>query len=209
MTDHHIKRVGFYCKKKSGFIFIHFFTLKESCKMFIAEYIPAVRFIISENNSLITTTVEGSIFEKIFKTITWEKNIGKYIYPTSKVTKSNLTLKRFCAGEKLLKLYCTKNVLVKYFEKCCNLFKYFVSHIVIYIAILRDKSKFFVLHNFRKCFSGTRVNQIVILNIWMVVSSFQLVIFDLVKKWCLENFYFIKKEWLSTLPNNLVLIWKF
>ena len=38
--------------------------------MFIAEYIPAVRFIISENNSLITTTVEGSIFEKIFKTIT-------------------------------------------------------------------------------------------------------------------------------------------
>ena len=38
--------------------------------MFIAEYIPAVRFIISENNSLVTTTVEDSIFEKIFKTIT-------------------------------------------------------------------------------------------------------------------------------------------
>ena len=34
-------------------------------------------------------------------------------------------------GEKLFELFCIKNIFAKYFGKCSNLFKYFVSHIVI------------------------------------------------------------------------------
>ena len=48
MTGPHIKRVGFYCKQKSRFIFIWHLTSKKSLKTYIKEYIPDVRFIISK-----------------------------------------------------------------------------------------------------------------------------------------------------------------
>ena len=34
-------------------------------------------------------------------------------------------------GEKLFELFCIKNDFAKYFGGCCNLFKHFVSHIII------------------------------------------------------------------------------
>ena len=34
-------------------------------------------------------------------------------------------------GEKLFKLFCTKNYFAKYFGECCNLFTNFVSYIII------------------------------------------------------------------------------
>ena len=40
-------------------------------------------------------------------------------------------------GEKLFELFCIKNDFAKYFSKCYNLFKYFVSHIMILFTITR------------------------------------------------------------------------
>ena len=49
-----------------------------------------------------------------------------------------------------------------------------------------------------KCFSGTSVNQIVIINIWMVnFLIFSVCYFRLGKRWCLQNLY-SKKERSST-----------
>ena len=59
---------------------------------------------------------------------------------------------------KMIWLNILKNVAI-------YLFKYFVSHIVTHMSIVEDKSKFLVLHNFMKCFSGSWVNQIVLINI--------------------------------------------
>ena len=93
-----------------------------------------------------------------------------YLYPAVAMMKLKLTLyhisirmKRFLnyTVPKMIQLNFLKNVTI-------YLFKYFVSHIMTYISILQNKSEFLVLHNFTKCFSGTRVNQIVIINIWMV-----------------------------------------
>ena len=43
-----------------------------------------------------------------------------------------LTLKQhFHTGQKLFELFCIKNDFTEYFGECCNLFKYFVSHIII------------------------------------------------------------------------------
>ena len=93
---------------------------------------------------------------------------------------------------KMIWLNILKNVTV------C-LVKYFVSHIVTHITRLQDKSKFILLHNFMKCFSCTRVNHIVIINIWMVnCPIFWICYFQLGKKWCLQNLY-SKKEWSSTI----------
>ena len=39
-----------------------------------------------------------------------------------------------------------------------DLFTYFVTHIMTYISIRQDESKVLLLHNFTKCFSGTRAN---------------------------------------------------
>ena len=74
-----------------------------------------------------------------------------------------------------------------------------------YISILQNKSEFLVLHNFTKCFSGTRVNQIVIINIWMVnFLIFSICYFRLGKKerMIIDNNIFK----IVTLPDNLVLI---
>ena len=38
-------------------------------------------------------------------------------------------------GENLLELIWIKNDFAKYFRECCNLFKYFVSHIIIILRI--------------------------------------------------------------------------
>ena len=65
------------------------------------------------------------------------------------------------------------------------------------ISILKEKSKFLLLHNFMKCFSGT-INQIVIINIWLVnCSSFQFVIFNLLKKktWSLTRIFLELLHW--------------
>ena len=68
--------------------------------------------------------------------------------------------------QKFFESYCTKNDVAKYFKNVAIYsFKYFVSNIMTHITMVQDKSKFLLLHNFMKCFSGTRVNQIVIINI--------------------------------------------
>ena len=41
------------------------------------------------------------------------------------------TKHRFYTDEKLFELFFVKNDFAKYFVKCCNLFKYFVLHIMI------------------------------------------------------------------------------
>ena len=84
------------------------------------------------------------------------------------------------------------------------LFKYFVSHIMTHVTMQQDKLKFILLHNFTKCFSGTRVNQIVIINICMAnCLSFSICYFRLGKK-CLQNLY-SKIEWSST--KNFLRLW--
>ena len=46
MSGRSIKRVAFYCKQMSRFIFSHF-TFQKNLKTFIIEYVTDVRFIIS------------------------------------------------------------------------------------------------------------------------------------------------------------------
>ena len=130
-----------------------------------------------------------------------------YLYPAVAMMKLKLTLnhisirmKRFLnyTVPKMIQLNFLKNVTI-------YLFKYFVSHIMTYISILQNKSEFLVLHNFTKCFSGTRVNQIVIINIWMVnFLIFSICYFRLGKKerMIIDNNIFK----IVTLPDNLVLI---
>ena len=130
-----------------------------------------------------------------------------YLYPAVAMMKLKLTLyhisirmKRFLnyTVPKMIQLNFLKNVTI-------YLFKYFVSHIMTYISILQNKSEFLVLNNFTKCFSGTRVNQIVIINIWMVnFLIFSICYFRLGKKerMIIDNNIFK----IVTLPDNLVLI---
>ena len=130
-----------------------------------------------------------------------------YLYPAVAMMKLKLTLyhisirmKRFLnyTVPKMIQLNFLKNVTI-------YLFKYFVSHIMTYISILQNKSEFLVLYNFTKCFSGTRVNQIVIINIWMVnFLIFSICYFRLGKKerMIIDNNIFK----IVTLPDNLVLI---
>ena len=74
------------------------------------------------------------------------------------------------------------------------------------ISILKEKSKFLLLNNFMKCFSGT-INQIVIINIWMVnCLIFSICYFQPAKK---ENMIIDNIFRIITLEDNLVLIWKF
>ena len=85
-----------------------------------------------------------------------------------------------------------------------------------YIFLLQDKLNFFVLHNFKKWFSKTTVNQIVNDN-WLV---FWVCYFGSTKKWCLQNLCLIKK-WMIvdivdknvfeiiSLSNNLALTCRF
>ena len=116
-----------------------------------------------------------------------------------------------------------KNDFAKYFGECCNLFKYFVSHIIIsrintflyyrtnYISLC-----WIVLRNAFLASGWIRIK-----NIWMINSLvFSNCYFRLCKNWYLQNFCLIKK-WMMleivdesifriiTLPNNLVLICKF
>ena len=130
-----------------------------------------------------------------------------HLYPAVAMMKLKLTLyhisirmKRFLnyTVPKMIQLNFLKNVTI-------YLFKYFVSHIMTYISILQNKSEFLVLYNFTKCFSGTRVNQIVIINIWMVnFLIFSICYFRLGKKerMIMDNNIFK----IVTLPDNLVLI---
>ena len=64
-------------------------------------------------------------------TITTEKNLRrKYFSSGSTVMKSKLTLKHgFHTNKRLFELCGTENDFTKYFAKCPNLFKYFVSDI--------------------------------------------------------------------------------
>ena len=107
---------------------------------------------------------------------------------------------------------CIENDFAKYFAKCGNLFKYFVSRHII--TFRNDTFPYYktnqisLLHDLTKCFSDTRVNQI----------SF--CCFRLRKKWCLRNLYSIK-NWMvkeivdknvfsiMALPNNLALVCRF
>ena len=64
------------------------------------------------------TTLGESIFKKVFKTITWEKNVGKILFLSSCYNdeiKFNAKT-RLYTDEKLFELYCTENDLAKHFE---------------------------------------------------------------------------------------------
>ena len=75
----------------------------------------------------------------------------------------------FYTDQKFLNYLASTMIWLKIFQNVAiYLFKYFVSYIMTYISVLQDKSKFVLLHNFAKYFSGTRVNQIVITSILMV-----------------------------------------
>ena len=93
------------------------------CKMFITQYIPIVRFIISKHNTLLTTSI-------------WIKSFSNYFAP------------------KMIRLNILQNVVI-------YLLKYFVLDIITYTSTQQDKSKFLLFHNFKKFFSGTRLNETV------------------------------------------------
>ena len=63
--------------------------------------------------------------------------------------------------------FCVENYFAKYFAKCHNLFFQIFCHahydnfLKWCISVLQDESNFLVLHDFTKCFSDNRVNQIV------------------------------------------------
>ena len=134
--------------------------------------------------------------------------------------KLNLSLKHISIGmksffnyiaPKMIWLSILKNVAI-------YLFKYFVSHIVRHVSIVEDKSKFLVLHNFMKCFSGSWVNQIVVINIWMICCLiFWICYFWLGKKMMFTKLLLHKERMIInknilkiiTLSNNLLLAWKF
>ena len=66
------------------------------------------------------------------------------------------TKTHFCVVENLLNYFASKMIWLNILQNVVKyLFDYFVLYIMTNISILQDKSKFLVLHNFRKCFSGT------------------------------------------------------
>ena len=69
----------------------------------------------------------------------------------------------FHTDEKLFQLFCSENDFAKYFAKFHNLsvILFYDNFSKLYISIRQDTLNFLVLHNFTKCFSGTRVNQLV------------------------------------------------
>ena len=85
-----------------------------------------------------------------------------------------------------LNLFSMENDFAKYFTKCCSLFKYFVWNMGIpwseTFLTLQARSNFLVLYNFTKCFSGTKVDQVVnkCLNGCLI---FQFVIFGSLKNY--------------------------
>ena len=83
----------------------------------------------------------------------------------------------------------------------------------IYFGITWNLVKEQLLHNFMKYFSGPWANQIVNKNLNDESSCFSNCHFQLCKKWCLQNFYSVKKTddafETMTLLINLVLICRF
>ena len=90
-----------------------------------------------------------------------------------------------------------------------------------YISILQDKPHFLVLHNFTKCLFDTRANQTESKHLnGLNCLIFSICYFWLRKKWCLQNFFLIKK-WMMLeivnksafeaikLPYNLLLVCRF
>ena len=125
-----------------------------------------------------------------------------------------LTLKHhFYTGGKLFELFYIKHDFAKYFAECPNLFKYLVSHIMMIsrnntflYSILQDKANFLVLHNFKKCFSDTRVYQLEN-KYWNDYLIFSICYFWLHKKWCLQNFCLIKKWCWNSLIRMFLKSW--
>ena len=76
-------------------------------------------------NPLITTVVDGSIFYKTTKAITFEKSVRKIFllsyYNDEIVINTKIHL---YTDERLFELFCIENNFAKYFAKCCNLFIY-------------------------------------------------------------------------------------
>ena len=54
----------------------------------------------------------------------------------------------------MIRLNIVQNVVI-------YLLKYFVLDIITYTSTQQDKSKFLLFHNFKKFFSGTRLNETV------------------------------------------------
>ena len=164
-------------------------TLKKSLERFIRKYIPDVRFEYHKRNPLITTVVDGSIFF-------------------------------FMRMKSFLNYFALKMILVNILQNFAIYLLFCFAHYdnfsKWYIFLLQDKLNFFVLHNFKKWFSKTTVNQIVNDN-WLV---FWVCYFGSTKKWCLQNLCLIKK-WMIvdivdknvfeiiSLSNNLVLACQF
>ena len=93
-----------------------------------------LELLCHKRNFLLTTVIDDTIFLKIFKTVTWEKNVIRryYFCSGSIMMKLQLPLKHgFYTDEKLLELFCIKNDFAKNFAKCHHLLKYFVSHITV------------------------------------------------------------------------------
>ena len=136
MTCCCIKRVVFYWKQKSRFICIYNWPSRKALKCLL-QSIWIVRFIISS--------------------ICYKKKCYKILFlPRCYNDEIKFNTKtHFYIDEKLLNYFAWKMIWLNILQNVTiYLFKCFVSYIMTYISILLDRSKFLVLHNFTKCFSG-------------------------------------------------------
>ena len=106
----------------------------------LLDYIYLMLYILYHKcKPLIMTAADDSIFlfsQKIFKTITWKKNIRRYFFPGITMMKLQITLKD---------IYGWKDFLIILHRKWfCKIF--YKIPVPIYLF------KYFVLHNFGKLF---------------------------------------------------------
>ena len=121
----------------------------------------------------------------------WPSGLCKYILHMQEIHSSNFpVVTEICDPNKsqarhhrskIILLNILQNVVI-YLIFC---FAYYGNFWKWYISILQDKLNFLVLHNFTKCFSDTRVNQIAnALVLSCLVLSF--CCFRFCKKWCFQ-----------------------
>ena len=130
-----------HCKQRSRFIFRHLNLKKKALKRILQNIYLTLDFLYHNRNLLFTTVVDGSIFLIMQGCNLREKNASRKYY-----------FYLFITTMKLNHIYIRRKSFLNYFEP---------KMILLNISILQDKSNFLRLHSFTKCFSGSRVNQIV------------------------------------------------
>ena len=119
-----------------GDLSLDIWTSKKALEHFLWNIYLMLDFLYHKRNLLFTTVVHRGVFFK-YKTSIWGENVLRKYYFSSVI------------------------IMIKWKHICIRRNSFGSKMILLNISIIHGKSNFLRLHNFTKCFSDSRVNQIV------------------------------------------------